>query len=95
MVMDMGLGDPPPALRAVYVTVNAAAREQGVNFHKNWHVPDESVIARVFESGGYAASLEDLSWWATSGGSHLAVCPVTVKAKKHCDTVVALLIPQF
>jgi len=95
MVMDMGLSDPTPALRAIYVTVNDAAREQGVNFHKNWRVPDESVIARVFESGGYAASIEDLSWWTTSGGSHLAACPVMVKAKKNWDTVVALLVPQI
>ncbi len=94
MVMAMGLSDPIPVLRAVYVTVNDAAKEQGVNFHKNWRVPDESVIARVFESGGYAASLEDLSWWTTSDGSHLGVCPVMVKAKKNWDKVVALLIPR-
>ncbi len=95
MVMDIGLNDPTPALRAVYVTVNEAAREQGINFHKNWRVPDESVIARVFDSGGYAASLENLSWWTTSGGSHLAACPVLVKAKKNWDAVVALLLPQL
>jgi hypothetical protein len=94
MVMAMGLSDPIPVLRAVYVTVNDAAKEQGVNFHKNWRVPDESVIARVFESGGYAASLEDLSWWTTSDGSHLGACPVMVKAKKNWDKVVALLIPR-
>jgi hypothetical protein len=94
MVMDMGLADPTPALRAVYVTVNDAAREQGVSFHKNWRVPDESVITRVFDSGGFAASLEDLSWWTTSCGSHLGACPVMVRAKKNWYTVVALLIPQ-
>jgi hypothetical protein len=94
MVMDIGLADPIPALRAVYVTVNEAAREQKINFHKNWRVPDESVIARVFESGGYAEAREDLSCWTTSGGSHLPACPVMVKAKKNWDTVVALLIPQ-
>jgi len=95
MVMDMGLADPTPALRAVYVTVNDAAKEQGVNFHKNWRVPEESVISRVFESGGYAASLEDLSWWTTSGGSHLAAFPVMVKAKKNWNAVVALLVPRL
>jgi len=95
MVMDMGLADPTPVLRAVYVTVNNAAREQGITFHKNWRVPKESVIARVFESGGYAASLEDLNWWSTSGGLHLVACPVMVKAKRNWDTVAALLIPQL
>ena len=84
-----------PALRAVYVTVNEAAREQDINLHKNWRVPDESVIARVFETGGYAAGREDLSWWTTSGGSHLPPCPVIVKAKKNWNTVAALLIPQL
>jgi len=94
-VIDMGLADPTPVLRAVYVTVNDAAREQAINFQKNWRVPDESLIACVFESGGYAASLEDLSWWMTSEGSHLAACPVMVKAKKNWDTVVALLVPRI
>jgi hypothetical protein len=95
MVMDIGLTEPTPVLRAVYVTVNDAARGRGINFHKNWRVPDESVIARVFESGGQSESPEDLSSWTTSGGSHLRACPVMVKAKKNWETVVALLIPQF
>jgi hypothetical protein len=33
MVMDVGLDGPTPALRAVYVTVNDAAKERGVNLH--------------------------------------------------------------
>jgi hypothetical protein len=95
MALDVGLIDPTPALRAIYVTVNDAAREEGINLHKNWRVPDQSVIACVFESGGYEESLEDLSWWTTSDGSRLAACPVMVKAKKTFDAVVALLIPQL
>ncbi len=95
MILDVGLADPTPRLRAVYVTVNDAAREQGVNFHKNWRVPEKSVITRVFESGGNGAMLEDLDWWTTSSGSHLAPCPVLVKAKKNWNAVVALLIPQL
>jgi hypothetical protein len=95
MVMVVGLEDPTPALRAVYVTVNDAAKEQGANLHRNWRVSERSVIARVFESGGHAESLEDLSWWTTSDGSHLAACPLRVKAKKNWNTVMALLIPQL
>ena len=57
-------------------------------------VPKQSEITRVFELGGHAGSLEDLRWWTTSNGSHLADCSVRVKAKKNRNTVVALLIPQ-
>ena len=95
MVMDVGLIGPTPTLRATHVTVNEAAREQGINLHKNWRVPEKSVIMRVFESGTYATALEDLSWWRTSSGSTLAACAVTVKAKKNWDAVEALLIPQL
>jgi len=94
MALDIGAANPTPALRAVHVTVNAAAREAGLNLHRNWRVPEESVISRVFQTGGYAEAEEDLGWWATSSGSRLDGCPVTVKAKKTWDSVVALLIPR-
>jgi hypothetical protein len=94
--LGLGLGErlAAPALRAVHATVNMAAREDGVQFHKNWRVPDNSVIARVFAGGGYAEADEDLSWWSTSSGSRLAPFPVRVKAKKAGDSVQALLIPR-
>jgi hypothetical protein len=85
----------PAALRAVNVTVNIAARDAGIQFHRNWRVPAESVIARVFENGLYVESVEDLSWWVTSDGGGLSPCPVLVKAKKNWDSVQALLIPQI
>jgi len=93
--LELGLGQrvAMPALRAVHATVNMAAREDGVQFHRNWRVPGNSVIARVFEEGGYAEADEDLSWWSTSSGSRLAPFPVRVKAKKAGDSVQALLIP--
>jgi hypothetical protein len=94
MVLNLGIAGPVPALRAVHVTVNGPAREIGVGLHRNWRVPKGSVIARVFETGGYLEALEDLNWWETSDGSRLAPCPVVVKAKKTWDAVVALLIPQ-
>jgi hypothetical protein len=98
MALQLGLGigevTPLPTLRAVHVTVNATARELGIQLHKNWRVPRESVIARVFEQGGYSEAVEDLSWWVTSGGGSLDPCPVTVKAKKAWDSVEALLVPS-
>jgi hypothetical protein len=93
----LGIGElvPVPTLRAVHVTVNNAARDIGIRFHKNWRVPIESVISRVFADGGYSESAEDLSWWATSDGSSLDPYPVHVKARKAWDSVQALLIPQI
>jgi hypothetical protein len=82
-------------LRAVSVTVNDAAREEGILLHKQWRVPSESVIACVFESGDYGESVEDLSWWTTTSGSRLNACPVKVKAQKSWDAVIALLIPTL
>lgn len=95
--MGLGIGEPMPvpSLRAVHVTVNSAARGRGIQFHKNWRVPIKSVISSVFTNGGYSESVEDLSWWITSGGSSLNPCPVVVRAKKAWDSVEALLVPQI
>ncbi len=94
--LGLGLGEmsPKPALRAVHVSVNGVAREAGICFHKNWRVPAESVISRVFTDGGNAEANEDLNWWTTSDGSSLKSCPVCVKAKKSWDSVQALIIPE-
>jgi len=96
-VMDLGFEEckPKPALRAVHVTVNGAAREAGIQFHRNWRVPKESVISRVFEEGGYSEATEDLSWWTTSDGGSLGQCEVVVKARKSWESVQALLIPKM
>jgi hypothetical protein len=64
-----------------------------LQFFRNWRVPAESVIASVFEVGGYAEADEDLSWWSASGGKHLDALPVRVKAKRSGTSVQALLIP--
>jgi hypothetical protein len=95
MVLDVGLVEPPPVLRAIYVTANDAARDEGILIHRQWRVPAESVIARVFESGGSGQAVEDLSWWRTSGGCQLKPCQVLVKARKDWDSVVALVIPKI
>ena len=95
MVLDVGLAETIPPLRAIHVTVNDSAREEGILFHKHWRVPSESVIERVFKSGGCGESKEDLNWWKTSDGSQLSHCPILVKARKERDSVVALLIPSI
>jgi hypothetical protein len=94
--LGLGLGEtlPKPALRAVHASVNRAARDAGICFYKNWRVPSESVISRVFVDGGDSEADEDLSWWTTSGGGSLNPCPVRVKAKKSWDSVQALIIPE-
>ena len=82
-----------PALRAVHATVNQAAKEAGIQFFKNWRVPEKSVISAVFADGGYAEAQEDLSWWSTSSGRRLKGQPVRVKAKRTADSVQALVVP--
>jgi hypothetical protein len=94
MLLGVGVSEPVPALRAVHVTVNEAAREEDILLHKQWRVPKESVIARVFASGEHAEATEDLSWWTTSTGSRLRKCPVFVKARKNWDAVEALITPK-
>lgn len=84
---------PRPCLRAVHATVNTAAREEGLQFFKNWRVPVASVIADVFDGGGYAEADEDLSWWSASGGKRLDPFPVRIKARKTGKSVQALVIP--
>jgi hypothetical protein len=86
---------PVPVLRAVNVTVNDAAKELGIRFHKNWRVPPESVIARIFLEGGSAKANQDLSNWTTSDGSRLEACPVLVEARKGWESVQALIVPQI
>jgi hypothetical protein len=95
IILDVGLHQPLPLLRAVHVTVNEAAREEGIQLHRQWRVPKESVIARVFASGEYAEATENLSWWITSSGSRLDNCPVLVKARKGWEAVEALIIPKL
>jgi hypothetical protein len=82
------------ALRAVGALVNDAARMRGMQLHKNFRVPERSVIHMVFSQqlpGGTA--IEDLSWWESSDGTSLDQQRISVSAKRIGDTVYALLIP--
>jgi len=85
---------PVPALRAIHVTLNQAARDAGMQMHPCWRVPKKSAIYRAFKHGEYAEATENLDWWATSNGSQLASCAVLVKARPSGDGVTALLIPD-
>jgi len=92
--LGFGFRDQPvPSLRAVHATVNTAAREAGLRFHRNWRIPARSVITTVFKQRGMAEADEDLSWWNASGGRRLDALPVRVKAKKNGESVQALVIP--
>jgi hypothetical protein len=85
---------PAPQLRAVHVSVNRAAREEGILMHPNWRVPGRSVIYRAFEQNSDLESLENLDWWKMSDGSQLISCNILVQAKYSPESVTALLIPQ-
>jgi hypothetical protein len=87
--------NPLPKLRAVHVSVNRAAREEDIQMHSQWRVPEQSVIFRAFERRADLQAIENLDWWTTSGGSQLRPCAVSVKAKYSPETVTALLIPQL
>jgi hypothetical protein len=83
-----------PQLRAVHVTVNQAARDEGILMHQHWRVPERSAIYRSFEQEAYFEAIENLNWWTTSGGSRLRPCTVLVKAKHCAESVTSLLIPE-
>ena len=84
---------PSACLRATHVTVNAPAKEAGLQFFKNWRVPAESAISKTFTTGAYIESTEDLTWWQTSDGRRLEPQPIRVKVKKTGNAVQALLLP--
>ncbi|MGD0904308.1 MAG: hypothetical protein ABR924_15325 [Terracidiphilus sp.] len=83
------------ALRAVSVLVNDSARQQGIQLHKNFRVPERSVIHSVFsESLSEGTGVEDLCWWESSDGTRLEKREIRVSAKRIGDTIHALLIPR-
>lgn len=74
---------PIPALRAVHVTPNDAARETGLRIFENMRIPEISIIHRAFkENLDNAEAEEDLSWWEASDGTRLEKRPVKVRVKR-------------
>lgn len=87
---------PVPALRAVKVTINEAAKGNGIMIYPNMRVPECSIIHGVYNcENDYAEALEDLSWWKTSSGDVLPQQEISVKAKNFWGDTYALIIPKF
>jgi len=83
----------PLTLRAVQVTVNQSARDAGLQLHRRWRIPQNSVIHEVHRNQRYGEAAENLDWWTTSDGGALPPCPVIVKARPLFGATVALIIP--
>jgi phosphoglycolate phosphatase-like HAD superfamily hydrolase len=89
-------GPAQAALRVSNVTVNDAAADAGLRVHRNWRVPEQSVMFRVFNSGGDGVASEDLSWWETSSGTRLPAMTVNVEARRTADALQALItLPTY
>jgi hypothetical protein len=87
---------PRPALRAVKVTVNDAARLKYFRIHENMRVPSRSIIHSVHAcETDSAEAIEDLSWWETSDGLVLPEQKILVKARNVWGETQALIIPKF
>jgi hypothetical protein len=87
-------GPPPGQLRAVKVTPNQAAQQEGFFIPTNMRVPADSVIHRVFEADPLmdGTGEEDLSQWE-SQGKRLESRAVVVAARKVPDRVLAIVQP--
>lgn len=98
-LIDAGEAEPDDFdanLRVLRSIANEPGRAQLPHVPKQWRIPEDSVIARIYAEdmaaiieGGVAQ--ENMSWWTTSGGSRLRDCPVRVEARKIGHRVVALL----
>lgn len=87
---------PVPALRAVHVTANEAARELRMTIFQNMRVPERSVIYQVFSNErDYDEAEEEMSWWQASNGTRLPRQRVLVKAKRIQGSVQALVLPAI
>lgn len=83
-----------PALRAVHVTPNDAARRSSLFIPWNMRVPEQSVIARVLTDNiPELEASENLSWWTTIDGARLPALPVNVLARRAGRRVHVLITP--
>lgn len=83
-----------PALRAVKVAENTAARERGLRMIANFRVPENSIVFRSFYGQTLASeAIENLNWWKASSGTRLGNCPIKVEVKSFGDSVQALIAP--
>ena len=85
---------PAPALRAIRVTPNDAARRSSFFIPWNMRVPEQSVITRVLTDDlPELEARENLSWWTTSDGARLPALPVDVLARRAGHRVQVLIMP--
>jgi hypothetical protein len=85
---------PTPTLRAVNVTINEAARLQGMQMFRNFRVPEASVISKVFSADSRRGEArENLNWWKASDGTQLTDLPVLVRARRLGQSVHAFVVP--
>lgn len=84
---------PKPCLRVLRSMPNAEARKIGLQIHKNWRIPSNSAIAKVFNSDFDAVdeSVENLGSWKSSSGSSLANVDVFIQARKVQEKVFAIV----
>lgn len=76
----------PPALRAVKIAGNVAAREQGLHMIVNFRVPENSIVFRLFYGHTFASeAFENLNWWKASSGTCLKNCSIKVEVRRFGD----------
>lgn len=88
--------DFQPSLRVLQSWSNELARFQLPHVPKQYRVPTESAIAKVYASDRSTVSRpglsrENLGNWTTSAGARLPNAPVTIEARKVGGLVVALI----
>ena len=76
------------------MTVNEAARQDGLAIFENMRVPETSIIYRVFQGMPPGDAVENLSTWETSKGFTLPDRLVEIKAQRAWESVDALIIPK-
>ncbi|MBX3289986.1 MAG: hypothetical protein KF855_11650 [Acidobacteria bacterium] len=65
---------PVPVLRAVEVSVNERAREDGFQLFPNMRIPESSIVQTVFSNGcGSANSIEDFREWNSRSSGNVSI----------------------
>lgn len=84
---------PKPCLRVFRSMSNDGARKMGLQVHKNWRVPSQSVIAKIFNSEieTEGEAIENLGSWKSSDGSSLKYVNVSIQARKIQNRVFAII----
>lgn len=94
---DAVLGSPPaPALRAVSVFANEAAREAGLEIYPNMRIPENSVLCQAYERqlSGSLVQVEAQGCWETSSTGNLSPLPIRIEAARFGPVVYGLVLPE-